>query len=52
MKDNSSVYLKKIPPFNELPAITGAELVKPVECSVLDASKEHIFEDLVPEHMY
>lgn len=44
--------MKKIPPFNELPLISGAQLVKLTPVTYLDASRERIFEELVPEQMY
>ena len=52
VQDNASVYLKRVLSFNELPVITGVQLVKPSPCPYLDAASEHIFSDLIPEPMY
>eukprot|EP00210_Caulerpa_lentillifera_P000893 g864.t1 len=49
-KDNASIYLKKVPPFNQLPGIDGVQIVKIVlPSAALDASKEHLFGELIPE---
>ncbi|KIY99284.1 pH-response regulator protein palA/RIM20 [Monoraphidium neglectum] len=48
-KDNNTVYLEKVPPFADLPPITGACLVKAVPPTTLDASSENLFSSLVPE---
>ncbi|GIM12801.1 hypothetical protein Vretimale_16038 [Volvox reticuliferus] len=51
-KDNNSIYLMKVPAFNELPVTTGALLVKsaPPSAGSLDASSEQLFTGLVPEN--
>lgn len=49
-RDNASIYLKRVPPFNQLSEVDGAQIVKVVTpSSALDASNEHIFGDLIPE---
>ncbi|KAI8477285.1 MAG: programmed cell death protein 6 interacting protein X [Monoraphidium minutum] len=48
-KDNNAIYLEKVPPFCDLPPITGACLVKASPPANLDASSENLFSGLVPE---
>ncbi|GLI70883.1 hypothetical protein VaNZ11_015904 [Volvox africanus] len=51
-KDNNSIYLMKVPTFNDLPVTTGALLVKSAAPSAgsLDATSEQLFTGLVPEN--
>jgi len=49
-KDNNTVYLERVPPFADLPAIQGAPLAKSVAPGALfDASTEQLFTGLIPE---
>lgn len=48
-KDNNTVYLERVPPFADVPAITGALLVKSVPPTSLDATAENLFSGLIPD---
>jgi programmed cell death 6-interacting protein len=49
-KDNNTVYLERVPPFADLPAIQGAPLARSVTPgSLFDASTEQLFTGLIPE---
>ncbi len=42
-RDNASIYLERVPPFADLPAVLPACLVKPVPPTGLDAAGERLF---------
>ena len=52
VQENKSVYLRKVTPFDQLPKIGGAQLVRPSPCAYLDASSEGIFKDVLLPSMY
>ncbi|KAL0912401.1 hypothetical protein M5K25_018369 [Dendrobium thyrsiflorum] len=51
IKENDRVYLMRVPPASSLISLPAASLVKPVPMTeVLDASKERLFSNLVPDN--
>ena len=48
-RENATVYLQRIPAFNDLPAIVGAPLVKSITPPDLDASTEGLFTSVIPD---
>lgn len=51
IKENDRVYLMRVPPASSLTSLPAASLVKPVSMTeVLDASKERLFSNLVPDN--
>ncbi|KAK9820581.1 hypothetical protein WJX72_011897 [[Myrmecia] bisecta] len=48
-RENSTVYLQRIPNFADLPAVLGASLVKSIPPPDLDASTEDLFGSVIPD---
>jgi programmed cell death 6-interacting protein len=48
-RENSTVYLQRVPPFADLPAITPAPLVRAAPPADLDAAGEGLFADVIPD---
>eukprot|EP00775_Hariotina_reticulata_P008073 gene8073-8268_t len=48
-KDNNTVYLERVPPFADVPAIQPFLVVKSAPPTNLDASSENLFSGLIPD---
>lgn len=51
-RENATVYLQRVPNFADLPPIQPYILVKSLPLSDIDASRESLFQSVIPDSRY